>query len=201
MRKILIAAMFGMMLTSCGNNESTTAKEETNMTFLELAEKRFSVRRYEKTPVEQEKIDAILRAAQLAPTAKNQQPQKIYVLKSLEAIKKINEVTSRAYQAPLVFVVCYDKDIAWTNPLDNDESSGEMDVTIVGTHMMLEAAEQGLGVCWIKWFNPQEVADAFGIPENEHPAFLLDVGYPINGAAPTKMHYEKKNIKDFVKEL
>ena len=62
MRKILIAAMFGMMLTSCGNNESTTAKEETNMTFLELAEKRFSVRRYEKTPVEQEKIDAILRA-------------------------------------------------------------------------------------------------------------------------------------------
>lgn len=201
MKKILIAAMFGLMLTSCGNNASETNKEEKPMTFLELAESRFSVRRFEKTAVEQEKIDAILRAAQLAPTAKNLQPQKIYVLKSEEAIKKINEVTSRAYQAPLVFVVCYDKNIAWTNPLDNNASSGEMDATIVGTHMMLEAAEQGLGSCWIKWFNPQEVSEAFGIPENEHPDFLLDVGYPIKGAAPTKMHYEKKDIKDFVKEL
>ena len=147
MKKILIAAMFGLMLTSCGNNASETNKEEKPMTFLELAESRFSVRRFEKTAVEQEKIDAILRAAQLAPTAKNLQPQKIYVLKSEEAIKKINEVTSRAYQAPLVFVVCYDKNIAWTNPLDNNASSGEMDATIVGTHMMLEAAEQGLGSC------------------------------------------------------
>ena len=126
-----MSAMIVLMMTSCGNKESETNKEEkTSMTFLELAEKRFSVRRFEKTPVEQEKINAILRAAQLAPTAKNLQPQKIYVLKSAEAIKKINEVTSRAYQAPLVFVVCYDKNIAWTNPLDNNESSGEMDATI-----------------------------------------------------------------------
>lgn len=77
--------------------------------FLDLAEVRFSVRKYAQTPVEQEKIDSILRAAQLAPTAKNLQPQHIYVLKSPEAIAKVNEVTSRAYKAPVVFVVCYDQ--------------------------------------------------------------------------------------------
>ena len=197
MKKILLAAITGAMLSAC-SNETNNQQDNKPMTFLELAEKRFSVRMYDPKPVEQEKIDAILRAAQLAPTAKNQQPQKIYVLQSKEAIKKINEVTSRAYQAPVVFIVCYDSNLAWTNPLDGNASSGEMDATIVGTHMMLEAAEQGLGSCWIKWFNPQEVADAFAIPESEHPAFLLDVGYPASGAAPTKNHFDKRPIEDFV---
>ena len=183
------------------NEELRTEGRMVPLRFLQLAEKRFSVRSYADTPVEQWKIDSILRAAQLAPTAKNLQPQKIYVLKSKEAINKINKITSRAYQAPVVFVVCYDDNVAWTNPLDDSASSGTMDATIVGTHMMLEATEQGLGSCWIKWFNPKEVADAFGIPENEHPVFLLDVGYPANGVSPSKMHYEKKEIKDFVIEL
>ena len=202
MKKILIAAMFGLMLTSCGNNASETNKEErTNMTFLELAEARFSVRKYAQTPVEQEKIDAILQAAKLAPTAKNLQPQYIYVLKSPEAIAKVNEVTSRAYKAPVVFVVCYDKNIAWQNPLNHDHTSGEMDASIVGTHMILAAAEQGLGSCWIEWFNPEELSKAFDIPDNLVPAFLIDCGYPAEGVAPSPMHFASKEIGEFVTEL
>lgn len=202
MKNILIAAMFGLMLTSCGNNASETNKEErTNMTFLELAEARFSVRKYAQTPVEQEKIDAILQAAKLAPTAKNLQPQYIYVLKSPEAIAKVNEVTSRAYKAPVVFVVCYDKNIAWQNPLNHDHTSGEMDASIVGTHMILAAAEQGLGSCWIEWFNPEELSKAFDIPDNLVPAFLIDCGYPAEGVAPSPMHFASKEIGEFVTEL
>lgn len=202
MKNILIAAMFGLMLTSCGNNASETNKEErTNMTFLELAKARFSVRKYAQTPVEQEKIDAILQAAKLAPTAKNLQPQYIYVLKSPEAIAKVNEVTSRAYKAPVVFVVCYDKNIAWQNPLNYDHTSGEMDASIVGTHMILAAAEQGLGSCWIEWFNPEELSKAFDIPDNLVPAFLIDCGYPAEGVAPSPMHFASKEIGEFVTEL
>lgn len=169
--------------------------------FLDLAEARFSVRKYAQTPVEQEKIDPILRAAQLAPTAKNLQPQHIYVLKSPEAIAKVNEVTSRAYKAPVVFVVCYDKNVAWQNPLNDNHSAGEMDATIVGTHMMLEAAEQGLGSCWIEWFDPVEVSKAFNIPDNLYPSFLLDCGYPAEGVVPSPMHFQKKDVDQFVTVL
>ena len=181
----------------CDKAASETAAEETNPTFLQLATDRFSVRYYAKTPVEQEKIDAILEAARVAPTAKNLQPFHIYVLKSAEAIAKINKLSRCAYEAPVVFIVCYDKSKAWVSPFDANDNSGVMDTSIVGTHMMLEATEQGLGSCWVKFFDPKEVAAAFGIPKNLTPSFLLDVGYPLKGAAPNKMHFEKREVKDF----
>ena len=173
------------------------AAEKGNPTFLQLAKDRFSVRYYAKTPVEQEKIDAILEAARVAPTAKNLQPFQIYVLKSEEAIAKINKLSRCAYEAPVVFLVCYDRSKAWTSPFDATDSSGVMDTSIVGTHMMLEATAQGLGSCWVKFFNPQEVAAAFDIPDNLTPSFLLDVGYPLKGTAPNKMHFERRAVKDF----
>ena len=181
----------------CDKAASETAAVETNPTFLQLAKDRFSVRYYAKTPVEQEKIDAILEAARVAPTAKNLQPFHIYVLKSAEAIAKINKLSRCAYEAPVVFIVCYDKSKAWVSPFDANDNSGVMDASIVGTHMMLEATEQGLGSCWVKFFDPKEVAAAFDIPKNLTPSFLLDVGFPQKGTAPSKMHFEKREVKDF----
>ena len=77
---------------------------------MDLARQRYAVREYAQTPVEQAKLDSILEAGRLAPTAKNMQPQHIYVLQSPEAIAKINELTRCAYGAPVVFLVCYDTD-------------------------------------------------------------------------------------------
>ncbi len=182
----------------CGKaGKDGAAAEKERPTFLQLAKDRFSVRYYAKTPVEQEKIDAILEAARVAPTAKNLQPFQIYVLKSEEAIAKINKLSRCAYGAPVVFLVCYDRSKAFTSPFDANDNSGVMDVSIVGTHMMLEAAEQGLGSCWVKFFDPKEVAAAFDIPGNLVPSFLLDVGYPLKGTAPNKMHFERRAAKDF----
>ncbi|MBQ3341536.1 MAG: nitroreductase family protein [Kiritimatiellae bacterium] len=166
------------------------------MTFNELARKRYSCRKLSAQPVEQEKIDAILEAARVAPTAKNLQPFHIYVLKSAEAISKINKLSRCAYEAPVVFIVCYDKSKAWVSPFDTSDNSGVMDASIVGTHMMLEAFDQGLGSCWVKFFDPREVSAAFDIPANLTPSFLLDVGYPQKGTDPTKMHFEKRDIKN-----
>ena len=186
-------------VVGCGEagEGDAAAAPKGNPSFLELAKARFSVRYYAKTPVEQEKLDAILEAARAAPTAKNLQPFQIYVLKSDEAIAKINSLSRCAYGAPVVFLVCFDKAKAWVNPFDAGDNSGVMDASIVGTHMMLEAASQGLGSCWVKFFDPKAVAAAFGIPENLTPSFLLDVGYPANGAAPNKMHFERREAKDF----
>ena len=109
------------------------------MDFLELAAQRYSVRSYSDKPVEQNKIDLILKAAQLAPTAVNYQPQKIYVLKSEATMAKINRLCRCIYGAPIVFLICSDERKTWKSHTERGYSSGEMDCSIVCTHMMLEA--------------------------------------------------------------
>ena len=193
----LLASATLFLAGGCDQAGKESSAGNARPTFLQLAKGRFSVRYYAKTPVEQGKIDAILEAARVAPTAKNLQPFHIYVLKSAEAIAKINKLTRCAYEAPVVFIVCYDKSKAWVSPFDAKDNSGVMDTSIVGAHMMLEAFEQGLGSCWVKLFDPKEVAAAFGIPGNLTPSFLLDVGYPQKGTAPSKMHFSKREVKDF----
>ena len=154
------------------------------MSFLDLAAERYSVRSYSNQPVEQEKIDLILKAAQLAPTAVNYQPQMIYLLKSNVALAKINRLCRCIYGAPLVFLICSDERKTWKSQTEPGYSAGEMDCSIVCTHMMLEAWEQGLGSVWVRLFNVAEVAKAFDLPPHIKPICLLPVGYAAPGAKP-----------------
>lgn len=118
--------------------------------FLELARARWSVRSFSSRQVEPDKLDLILKAGQIAPTAVNYQPQKIYVLQSLEALGKIRAITRSAYNAPTVLLVCYDTRLSWKSPFVEGYDCGEMDASIVCTHMMLEAWDIGIGSCWLK---------------------------------------------------
>ena len=88
------------------------------MEFLELAKKRYSERRFSKRQVEGSKIAKILEAGRLAPTAHNLQPQRIYVIASKKAREGLLQVTPMTYGAPLVFLVCYDKNVSWKNTND-----------------------------------------------------------------------------------
>ena len=173
------------------------------MTFMELAKKRYSVRKFKDTPIEQEKIDAILEAARIAPTAKNLQCQRIYVIKSAEAIAKINALTRCIYGAPLVFLVAYDTGEQWTTPFeeDGDVHSGEVDATIVGTHMVLEAEDVGLGTCYVMWFPVEKTKKALGLPDNIKPVMLIPTGYRADDASPAPLHLASKKIEEFVKEI
>ena len=119
------------------------------MTFQELARMRYSVRAYQDTPIEEEKLNQILEAGRIAPTACNNQPQKIYVARSEEARKKLASVSRCTFGAPVILVVCYDHDRNWKNRLMPGYESGETDAAIVCTHMMLQAAELGIGSCWV----------------------------------------------------
>lgn len=174
------------------------------MDFLTLAKERFSVRSFREQPIEQEKIDLILKAAQLAPTAVNYQPQMIYVLKSDEALKKIRSLTKSTYNAPLVFLVCADESKTWKSNMEPgySYSTGEMDASIVCTHMMFEAWELGVGSVWVRLFDSREVAKAFNLPPSIKPICLLPVGYATEECAPyAPWHDVYRPIEDFVQTL
>lgn len=172
------------------------------MDFLELAADRYSVRSFSDKPVEQEKIDLILKAAQLAPTAVNYQPQKIFVLKSEAALSKINRLCRCIYGAPLVFLICSDERKTWKSQTEPGYSAGEMDCSIVCTHMMLEAWELGVGSVWVRLFDVEKVAKAFNLPPYIKPICLLPVGYATDDCVPyAPWHNVYREITEFTEVL
>ena len=171
------------------------------MTFLELAKKRYSVRKFTEQPVEKEKLDKVLEAGNIAPTAKNLQPQRIYVLQSEEALKKAYALTPCCYGAKTVLLFTYDIDEEWTNPLEDMIHSGDQDVSIVATHIMLEAEELGLATCWVNYFPNTKAAEVFGLPESEVVVLMMPIGYAAADAVPTTNHTEKKPIEKTVRYL
>ena len=117
------------------------------MDFLELARERYSERFFDSRPIEQQKLDRILEAGRLGPTACNYQPQKFYLIRRPEAMAKLKTVTNFHYNAPLMILICYDLRQVWTNPADRyyqNYNSGEQDASIAATTMMYEAEEQGI---------------------------------------------------------
>ncbi|NBI17497.1 nitroreductase [Neglecta sp. X4] len=171
------------------------------MDFLELAADRYSVRSYSDRPIEPEKMERILKAGQLAPTAVNFQPQKIYVLKSPEAIGKIRSLTRFAYDAPVVLLVCADKTKVWRSPSEHGYDTGEMDASIVCTHMMLEAWALGIGSVWVRGFDSRQVAKVFDLPEQVQPICLLPIGYPSDESVPyEEWHSTFRPLSETVEE-
>ena len=171
------------------------------MTFLELAKARYSVRKFKNDMIEDAKLEAILEAGRVAPTACNNQPQKIYVVKSEENRKKLAEVCRFTFDAPVVLVIGYDKERDWKNRRMPGYSSGETDAAIVCTHMMLEAWELGIGSCWVGMFGSDEVKAALGLPENVTVSALLPMGYPAEDANPLDLHTKFRSLDDVVTEL
>ena len=169
--------------------------------FLELAKARFSVKRFADKPLEDDVLDKILTAGMVAPTAKNSQPQRVYVLKSAEALAKVRALTPCAFNAPVVLLIAYNKDEQWSNPLEAGIYSGVEDVSIVATHMMLAAFDLGVGSCWVNYFPNTETGRAFGLPDNEVPILLMPLGYAPEGAEPLPPHFVIRDKSELIKEL
>ncbi len=171
------------------------------MDFFELAKSRWSVRSFQDKPIEEEKMQMILEAGRFAPTAKNKQPQRIYVAKSEEARKKLASVCRCTWDAPVILVVCYDLERQIKRSLTPGGTTGEMDASIVCTHMMLQAWDLGIGSCWVGYYNDDEVASVLGLPEHIHVAALLPMGYPADDAKPIDMHFQSRELSDMVEEI
>ena len=173
------------------------------MTFMELAASRYSVRKYRPDPIPAEVLHNILEASRLAPTAVNYQPQHVYVVKDPEVKQKLAAVCPMrfAFRAPVVLVVCYDKNRAWNNELMPGYCSGETDAAIATTHMMLSAWEQGVGSCWVGVFNDRKIAEALALPENMVPTALLPMGYPAENSVPGPLHAQSRPLAELYTEL
>lgn len=145
------------------------------MEFLDIAKKRYSVRKYKDAPIEKEKLEKILEAGRVAPTGKNAQPQRLIVVQGEKGLEKAGKA-ARFYGAPCLIIVCSNKDETWVRPYDGKKLT-DIDASIVTDHMMLQATELGLGTLWICWFDPVVMREEFSVPENLEIVSLLAIGY------------------------
>ena len=170
------------------------------MEFKEVVRNRYSCKKFSDRQVSTDQLNAILEAGRLAPTAKNLQEQRVYVLQSAEALARIDAATPCRYGAPTVLVVAFDRNNVFTYP-GGKRDSGVEDATIVATHMILAAADEGVDSCWINFLDPGKLANALGLPENEEVLMVLDLGYAAEGAGPLPNHSSRKPLSETVSYL
>ena len=171
------------------------------MELLKLMSDRCSCRAYSTKSISEEDLSKLLEASKLAPTAHNNQPQRIYVVKSEEGKAKLMKDFKFNFNAPCYLVFGYNVDESWKNPLDNNKDSGEVDISIVMTHMMLMAEELGLATCWIGYMNPEIIRKNLEIPENIKIVGVFSLGYHREDDVPAKLHTIRRSNEDLVKFL
>lgn len=151
--------------------------EEVNqMTFIDLAKKRCSVRSFTKDPVDPALLAVILEAGRVAPTAANSQSQRVVIIDEKEDLRLLSEV-AQIYGAPMALMICADQEATWKRSFDHFDT-GPIDTAVVMTHMILAAADVGLGAVWVDYFKPDKLKALFNLPSNWHPFHVLAIGKP-----------------------
>ena len=155
------------------------------MEYSELIAARYSVRAYRPDPVEDEKLKAVLEAARLAPTAANRQPFQLVVMHTAGREKEIGKIYRRPWfvQAPLVIGVCAISSLAWVRESDRFNAR-LIDAAIVADHLILAAADLGLGTCWVAAFNVDAARSVMGLPDEAEPVIFTPLGYPADQPGP-----------------
>lgn len=166
------------------------------MAFSDLVKQRYSVRKYDSRPVEAEKLAMILEAGRLAPTGVNYQPQRILVVQG-EDMEKMKGCSPCIFGAPVVLVVCYDKNESWKSRTGRE--IGDVDGTIVLTQMMYQAEELGIGSLIVGMYKEPLLRERFCIPENLEIVALLVMGYAADDCEPhPELHPSRKPIEETV---
>ncbi len=155
------------------------------MEFTDLIEKRYSVRAYKDQPVEDEKLQQVLKAARLAPTAANRQPFQIIVIHTKEREEELKQIYKPGWfsKAPLVIAVCGLPSKGWTRQNDGKNYT-DVDAAIVMDHLVLAATDAGLGTCWIAAFDPDAARKVLGLPDDVEPIAFTPLGYAADQPTP-----------------
>ena len=170
------------------------------MEFAKVIRERYACKKFDGRQVKKEALETILEAGRLAPTAKNFQEQRVYVVQSEEGLAKLDKATPCRYGASTCLVVAFDRNNVFTYPGEKRDSGVE-DATIVATHMMLAAANEGVASCWINFFDPEVMAKELDLPENEEVLMVLDLGYAAEGTKPLAFHSQRKELNETVAYL
>jgi nitroreductase len=156
------------------------------MEFKQLMNRRFSVRSYKDIPVEKEKILQVTEAGRMAPSAVNFQPWLFIIFREPANLEKMYSVYQREWikSAPVIILACADHNQSWKRSIDGKDSA-DIDVAIAVDHMTLQAAELGLGTCWVCNFDVQRCAEILNLPRHIEPIVMMPLGYP-DMEAPTQ---------------
>jgi nitroreductase len=153
------------------------------------------VRAYRPEPVPEELLEKVLFAARMAPTAANRQPFQVIVVHTAGREHALQKIYHRDWflQAPLALCVCGLPEKAWVRR--DGWNAYETDASIVMDHMILAAADLGLGTCWIANFDPAAAREALRLPENVTPLAFTPLGFPADQPSPK----ERKSVADLVR--
>lgn len=167
------------------------------MDFVDVMNTRYSCKKYDGRPVPKEKLQLILEAGRLAPTAKNLQQQHILVLQSPEALAKFDSACPCRYGAGTVLVMAYAKSGIYVYQ-GGKYNSGSEDIGIITTYMMLAATNLGINSCWLNRFDPDNMAKALGLPEDLVVVCALDLGYAAPEGKALPNHFSRKPLTETV---
>ena len=186
----------GACTTPDGNSQKETNNDDKANAAIENIMTRTSIRQYKDQPVEQEKIDMMLKAAMAAPTAVNLQPWHFIVITDKETIGKL--AGRQPTNAPLLIAVCGDTDK--TSMPDGKMKLPDFwveDVSAATENLLLAAHALGLGAVWTGAYpameRVDEIANVLGCPKNIVPVALVRIGYPDESPAP-KDKFKEENI-------
>lgn len=157
------------------------------MEFSELIKTRYSVRAYKPDAVEEDQLQQVLEAARLAPTAANRQPFQFIVIHTAGREAELKRIYNRDWfvQPPLVICACGVPAQSWVRRQDGKNYT-EVDVAIAMDHLILAAANLGLGTCWIAAFDPTAARQVLHLPDGVEPIAFTPLGYPADRPGPKK---------------
>jgi nitroreductase len=169
------------------------------MDFEDVIKNRYSVRDFNNKLLSNEDINYIFDCARLAPSAKNIQPYKAYLLTDSKIINELKETTKSLYNAPNLLVITGLKNKAWINKRRGEKSICDIDVGIFATYIMLAAWNRGIGSCIVGMFDDKDLAKFINLSDEEEFSLLIILGYISNKAVPSqKFHFSKKQINDLL---
>ena len=165
------------------------------MGFKELIQARYSVRAYKPDPVEEEKLQQVLEAACLAPTAVNRQPFRLLVLRTGGREEELQRIYSRKWftQAPLIICICTVPEEAWVRR--DGRKYVDVDAAIAMDHLILAARSLGLGTCWIADFDLAAAREVLGLPDDVEPLLFTPLGHPAGEPRPKR----RKDLSELVR--
>jgi nitroreductase len=171
------------------------------MTFLDLARRRYSSRAYRPDPVPDDLLATVLEAGRIAPTAANKQPFRIIVVRTSGREAELRRIYDRDWfvQAPLVLCVCAIPAEAWRRTMYDGRSHADVDAAIVMDHLVLAAADLGLGTCWIAAFDPAAAREVLAIPDEAEPRLFTALGFPADTPDASPRHVERKPLEELVR--
>ena len=178
------------------------------MSFLNLVSKRQSVRSYKPNPVSHEIIDRCIEAARLAPSACNSQPWSFIVIDNPKIKSKVAStifsgmysMCSFAESAPVLIAVITEKPklSAAIGGHIKGTKYNLIDIGIACEHLVLQAAEEGLGTCWLGWFNEKKVKKELNLPKSTKIDVIISLGYPLDETIREKQRKSIDEIRRYV---